>query len=525
MAEKVTYILQLRDLFTDALNKAKQKTDEFTDSVNGTQSALTSMAKGAAAAFAAVGFGMIYKDLQNVTREFDSLKISLDYISGGKGQATLEYLRNYSNELGISVESAASGYKTIAAAARGTNLEGVRTKEIFESVSAASAVLGLSNEQMEGSLLAVSQMMSKGKVQAEELRGQLGERIPGAFQIAARAMGMTTAELDKFMADGKLMAEDFLPRFAQQLKTEFAGGIQAASTSLNAEMNRMDNAILLFKQDLGNELKPVFLAVIQATLAFIEAIKASISWVKENKEVIATLAAGILIYTAYTNAAAIVTGIMTVATNLWTVAQWALNAAMSANPIGALILAITAVTAGVIYAWKNFAGFRGAVMGAWEVMKGLTGFIKDFVINVFTGLANVIAGVFTLDGDQIQKGLNQAVDAYRNFGKSAADAFNKGYSSGVEGFNQDQKAATPYAQPAGTTTAAKPLKPLPSATTGATTKVQGQKAVTINIDINSLVKEFKVVTTNIQEAPAKIKELITRAILDATNDAQIIGGQ
>ena len=49
-------------------------------------------------------------------------------------------------------------------------------------------------------------MISKGKVQAEELRGQLGERLPSAFQLAAKAMGMTTAQLDKFMADGKLTA-------------------------------------------------------------------------------------------------------------------------------------------------------------------------------------------------------------------------------------------------------------------------------------------------------------------------------
>ena len=55
-------------------------------------------------------------------------------------------------------------------------------------------------------------MISKGKVQAEELRGQLGERLPSAFQLAAKAMGMTTAQLDKFMADGKLTAEDLLPK-------------------------------------------------------------------------------------------------------------------------------------------------------------------------------------------------------------------------------------------------------------------------------------------------------------------------
>ena len=58
----------------------------------------------------------------------------------------------------------------------------------------------LSAYESEGAFKALEQMLSKGKVSAEELRGQLGERIPGAFQIAARAMGMTTSELDKFMS-------------------------------------------------------------------------------------------------------------------------------------------------------------------------------------------------------------------------------------------------------------------------------------------------------------------------------------
>lgn len=523
--EKVTYILQLKDLFSKALDNAKRKTDEFTDGVTSAQSALSSMAKGAAVAFAGIGLANVYSDLKDVTKEFERIKTVLNFISGGEGEETLKYLEDYSNKLGISIQGAVEGYKTIAASARGTNLEGQQTKEIFEGISTAGAALQLDAFQVEGALMAIGQMMSKGKVQAEELRGQLGERIPGAFQIAARAMGMTTAELDKFMADGKLMAEDFLPLFAQQLKTEFAAGAEAAAQSFGASMNRMDNEILKLKQDLGQELKPAFIAVMNATLSFISAIRSAADWVQKNSDVIIVAVAGLTAYALYTNAAAIATWGLNVAVQAAAAAQWLLNAAMTANPIGALILGLTALAAGVVYAWKNFAGFRGAVMGTWAVMKGLVGFIKDFVIGTFTGLANVIAGVFTLDPDQIQKGLDQAVNAYKNFGKQAADAFNKGYDDAVKGFDKEQE-KTPYAKPAAKTVAATP-KQTPSVVTATagTAKVQGQKVYTINIDIKSLVDKFEVVTNNINQAPAKIKELITRTMIDAINDAQIVGGQ
>jgi len=82
-------------------------------------------------------------------------------------------------------------------------------------------------------------MISKGKVQAEELRGQLGERLPGAFQLAAKAMGMTTAQLDKFMADGKLTAEDLLPKLAKVMQEEFGAAAEAAAYGLQGQMNRL----------------------------------------------------------------------------------------------------------------------------------------------------------------------------------------------------------------------------------------------------------------------------------------------
>ena len=64
--------------------------------------------------------------------------------------------------------------------------------------------------------------MSKGTVQAEELRGQLGERLPGAFNLAAQAMGVTTQELNKMLDNGEVLAIDLLPKLAEVLDERFA---------------------------------------------------------------------------------------------------------------------------------------------------------------------------------------------------------------------------------------------------------------------------------------------------------------
>jgi tape measure domain-containing protein len=159
------------------------------------------------------------------------------------GAAEMQFVRKEADRLGLSFEGAAGGYAKLSAAAKGTAIEGAQARDIFTAVSEASRVLSLSSEQTAGALTAIEQIISKGKVQAEELRGQLGERLPGAFQIAARAMNLTTAELDKMLELGQVTAEDMLPAFAEELRKTFGPEVPSAANDAQAAYNRFGNAI------------------------------------------------------------------------------------------------------------------------------------------------------------------------------------------------------------------------------------------------------------------------------------------
>lgn len=189
----------------------------------------------------------------------ETLQNSLRFAVGADVGREIDYLRRVTGELGLEFTSASKAYAGFAAAARDTRLEGDGARQVFESVAKASAVMGLSAANTEGVLLALQQMMSKGTVQAEELRGQLGERLPGAFQIAARSMGVTTAELGKMLETGKVLADDFLPKFAQQLNKELGEGATNAANRTEGAINRLSNAYERFKQSDGGA-KADFLA-------------------------------------------------------------------------------------------------------------------------------------------------------------------------------------------------------------------------------------------------------------------------
>ena len=207
-------------------------------------------------AFAALGVGSMLLDFGKEAFEamlkLDKLQTAYASIEGGEagGKNRLDALLATSRELGLEFQSTAEAAKGFFAAAQGTSLA-KEAQSIFEGVAKAGTALNMSTDDLQGAFRALGQMVSKGKVQAEELRGQLGERLPGAFQLAAKAMGMTTAELDKFMEDGKLTAEDLLPKLAKALEEQFgqaainaAGGAQQAFNRMRTEWELLKASFL-----------------------------------------------------------------------------------------------------------------------------------------------------------------------------------------------------------------------------------------------------------------------------------------
>ena len=168
--------------------------------------------------------------------------------SGHQAAREIGFLREQAERLGLDFGALADSYSGFANATKGTALAGEQTRKVFVGVAEAAAVMRLSAADTEGVMRALEQMVSKGTVSAEELRGQLGERLAGAFQIAARAMGTTTEELGQLLQQGKIAAEDLLPKLAAQLRVEFGSGLDAATNSAQANFARLANAF----DDLGN---------------------------------------------------------------------------------------------------------------------------------------------------------------------------------------------------------------------------------------------------------------------------------
>lgn len=201
-----------------------------------------------------VGLYAAMEQLRGVTRAFLELEAAnnrmLVAFNGNDAISSREmrWVREEADQLGIQFGILAQEYSKFAIAARGTNIEGAEARRIFESVTVAARVNKLSIDQMEGTFLALSQMMSKGVVSMEELRRQMGDRLYGAFTLAAEGMGITTAELDKLVSSGSLASETFLPRFADRLEEVFGPQLSTSLDTFTTDLGRFQNE--LFKTQL-----------------------------------------------------------------------------------------------------------------------------------------------------------------------------------------------------------------------------------------------------------------------------------
>lgn len=215
-------------------------------SAKGLAGAIGSIAMRAAALGGAL---LSFKAFLDAQIAMQRLEKAYQTVFGDGARAQLDLIHEQTSRVGLDFVATAEAAKSFFAAGKDTTIA-PELNNIFNAVTNAAGALQLSTEQTNGVFIALGQMMSKGKVQAEELRGQLGERLPGAFQMAAQAMNMTTAELDKFMADGKLTAEDLLPRLADVLQNKFAAAAAQAANTAQGAINRMTSEWEIFKASI-----------------------------------------------------------------------------------------------------------------------------------------------------------------------------------------------------------------------------------------------------------------------------------
>lgn len=228
--------------FSIAINLLTEQFKRGANQVKATFKALQMQILTFVAALGAGGIGLsnLVSRFVDVARETNRVTTALKNVSGGlaKYADNQRYLLDMAKKYGLEINALTGNFAKFTAAASVSGMTMQEQKKIFESVSRAVTAFGMSADDSNGVFLALSQMMSKGKISSEELRLQMGERLPIALQAMAKAAGTSVAGLDKLLKQGKLMSKDILPKFAEALN-EMIPNIDL--DNLETSINRLKN--------------------------------------------------------------------------------------------------------------------------------------------------------------------------------------------------------------------------------------------------------------------------------------------
>lgn len=302
---------------------------------------------------------------------------TLSLSSGGELGAAGAYskIADEANRIGVNFVAAAQGYSRFAAAANGSDISAQQQFKTFVALSESARRLNLDAAQTGSVFLAVEQIISKGVVSMQELRLQLGNNLPGSFAIAARAMGVTTKELDKLVSSGELLARDFIPKFTAQLAKEIPLG--NAGQSIGAEIERMKNSLFELQVAFGGAFSESLTKAIKQIADATNNLSASGEVIKGVTNVLGYGALGWVGYSAA--ALTSINGIKI---------AWASLLAMPAPPW--LIAASAAAAGGTVF---NVGREAGEMMNAKDQQKSAEAALMNQTTQRYSRLVDIISGM------------------------------------------------------------------------------------------------------------------------------------
>lgn len=228
-------------------------------------------------------------------------------------------------------------------------------------------------------------------------------------------------------------------------------------TALGYSANSVQKATEVWSQfkNIGTEVGELMLPVIGAGLTVAGGVLSGVSavleivigffggWfalVQDGNPIIVGLTATLGILTtamalnyAWSQKAVVIGGIkkvldiaQTAATSGLTAAQWALNAAFAASPLGWIAVTIGAVIVAVTYCWQKFEGFRTVILGVWEVVKEFGRTLLDSIVKPFkqvlSGIGGVCSAIVSLLKGNFKEASGLAKEGFKGIGEGILGA-------------------------------------------------------------------------------------------------------
>lgn len=305
--------------------RLKQAQEQAANSSKGLSSELATLGRQAVA-LAGTYFGAkavldaadAYTNLQNKLRNVTDTSIQLNEVS--------RQVFDIANRTRSPVAETAAAFQRFDMAMKQLGASQQESLRMTETINKAIVVSGATSQEAAAGMLQLAQAFGSGRLQGDEFRSIM-ENLPAVADMIAKHLGVTRGELKKMSTDGKLTAQVMREAFA------------AAAADMDARFGKTVPTIGQSMTVLKNNFTQ-FVGQVDQSLGVTRAISTIILTLANNMGVLAAALATV-------GAAFLVVYGPTLLNMLSTASKavWAFNLALAANPIGAVIVAITAVIA------------------------------------------------------------------------------------------------------------------------------------------------------------------------------------
>ena len=551
-----------------SVGATQKKVEGFENSMKNAQNTSSSTTSRMASGFGqligivgAVGIALAImaggKALFNMGVEMEQTNIKFEVLLGSipKATAMLKELNSYADATPYTNEGIIKGAETMLGF-------GIAQEKIMSNMRMLGDV-AMGNEAKLGSLsLSYSQVMATGRLMGQDLLQMIGQGF-NPLQTISENTGISMGVLKKRMEDGAISAG--MVEEAFRLATSEGGRYnnmadkmaESAGGKYSTMMGSLKNVIGRIGMAFAEWIKPIFdigTAVVSNIIPFGKSILNIIKWVSECKPLIfflSVVVGGLAFSFLMANAQLLffVGWLGLVSAGMWvaSTAAAALNFVLSMNPISLVVIGIAALIAIVWACWNRFEGFRGVVMGTWEVLKGFGSAIKNYVINrlgdLLSGIKGIGQALYAFFSGDFKKawaiGKSAAsdlmgVDSKKKLideGLKAAKSFNTGYDKGVKlkapalavHGKPKEDPADPFKQKKSSVFdsildgKSKKDKDKANAKKGDSIVSGGSKITHITINIEKLQDDTKIYVSSVEKGINALGEKVQEAILRAVN--------
>lgn len=302
-----------------------------------------------------------------------------------QGGDEMAYVADMANRLGLNLKGTYEPYAKFMTSFVRSGGTIAQSRQIFEDMSTAMVALHLPAERMEGVFVALEQMANKGTVQAEELKRQLSNALPGAFELAAESMGILPSQLMDLMKKGEVVSKDFLPNFAATVKNALGKQIGVAVDQYNAHINRLQSQTFLLQANLGQLINAAIMPIVKGLTSMIREVNVLTSGLGESSIAVAAFQVTVLgLAAGFTKLLLAIPMVKAGLASLVTLMNTPLSASsfLSFFKGNALVLGITAVTTTLMACHNQIEltkrQFEETAVQQRDVTNNVTGLVAEF---------------------------------------------------------------------------------------------------------------------------------------------------